>query len=253
VQNRAALDQGDGQECGEREGDGTHWQGLRGTTTVPASRICVSWRVWFGCVCRGLLRIPGGILSGRQARTPVKVLPRHGFARAGRSPDMALRSTSAARHSDGWNTQPRAHEGGRVYGLLVARRINGSPGAAEPLPLSWSARRPTRRAVVVVVFEPRPVSGAPTGQCNRAQGCDLERRPPAGSAMPLDWGPRTRRFVQGNAAPSPHHRTRSRPIVRPVSDAPTGQWNGAQGCGVRAATLGWASHPPPPTPTGLRP
>jgi hypothetical protein len=53
--------------------------------------------------------------------------------------------------------------------------------------------------------------------------------------------------------PSPRQRTRSWPSVRPVSDAPTGQWNKAQGCGVRAATLGWASHPSPPTPTGLRP
>jgi hypothetical protein len=39
-------------------------------------------------------------------------------------------------------------------------------------------------------------------------------------------------------------------IVRPVADAPTGQWNEAQGCGVRAATLGWAS-PHRPNPNGV--
>jgi hypothetical protein len=159
---------------------------------------------------------------------------------------MVLRSTSAARHSDGWNAWPRAHEGARARGLPSTRQISGPPvpwnhrrcrgqrgarraerlswsvsasgpnsreppdgttpaacrshppaatasnqlrlryrsmgwrsipipiptpmvrtsvyttdqrvpRAVEPLPLSWSARRPTRRAVVVVVVEPRSV------------------------------------------------------------------------------------------------
>jgi hypothetical protein len=72
---------------------------------------------------------------------------------------MVLRSTSAARHSDGWSTWPRAHESARAYGLLAARQISAPPRAVEPLPLSLSARRPTRRAVVVV--EPRPDGTTP--------------------------------------------------------------------------------------------
>jgi hypothetical protein len=80
---------------------------------------------------------------------------------SGRSPDTVLRSTSAATHSDGRSIRPGAHGGARAHGPLVARHTSGSPGAVEPLPLSWSARRPTRRAVVVVVVEPRSVRRVP--------------------------------------------------------------------------------------------
>jgi hypothetical protein len=149
---------------------------------------------------------------------------------------MVLRWTSAATHADGRNTLALRAWKRRSIRASGRTRDQRVPRGVEPLPLSWSARRPTRRAVVVVVIEPR--------SAGRASMC---RWQPIRSAAVDGADRRGTQAVRphGCTSPSPRQRPRSRPIVRPVSDAPTGQWNRAQGCGVRAATLGWASHPSP--------
>jgi hypothetical protein len=125
---------------------------------------------------------------------------------------------------------------------------------------------------------------APTGQRNEAQGCGAHAATlglgvhpstatPTGLWRQGTAGARIRRQGRrartdcGHRVPLTRYRFRPRPRPRgervgpagdhaqvPVpkgQDAPTGQRNEAQGCGVHAATLGSDVHPSSPTPTGL--
>jgi hypothetical protein len=110
------------------------------------------------------------------------------------------------------------------------------PAAAAPLTTTTTASRP----------QVGPPSQGPTaGQTRpRMNGHARDQPTPQRTAHSLDQP--QHQSVPASTDPLVAHRT-------PVSDAPTGQCNEAQGCGVRAATLGCPSHPSPPTPTGLWP
>jgi hypothetical protein len=163
---------------------------------VPPSGCCEGGGPWYPGRCPGLaynalsgLRTPGPArLAEHTSRTPPpsqgstagETRPRvNGHARDQPTPQPTAHSLDRPRASRaqrclsptrGAGCEPvvgvaeryryRYRPRPRWCGLLAARQISAPPGAVEPLPLSLSARRPTRRAVVVVV-EPRPVGRAP--------------------------------------------------------------------------------------------
>jgi hypothetical protein len=94
---------------------------------------------------------------------------------------------------------------------------------------------------------------APTGQRNEAHSCGI----PAFHRGRGRYRHRNRSPTRTTPSQPPPGRWGQAPLRRrscalAVQHAPTGQRNGAQGCGVHAATLGLDVHPSSPTPTGLR-